>query len=574
MLSSVLCMGRRPPQTMSTLELARLLHSQLNKTRKLNESLRVEELRSLEQVLSEALILSRAALNACTRINQLPPEILGIIFGHVRRHVPIESNDSYGTRGGRPRWITPGLFYKTTDLLPISHVCARWRAVALSFPSLWTSIHDTHFPKLRALFLERAKQAPLQVTMYGLCGNPRSDAVETILQEGTRPVRAVRIVNCGSATSDACLQFPAAHLETLELWAPVSNLPANLWSFSPTLFRGETPRLRTLTMDSVGWFPANQLPSLTCLRLADSRLLSEYSVTSLLAFLSRCPGLQDLFISLAHMNTPGLHRNARVAALPHLRRLSIRLSNYLAVQEFLAHLDIPDDLALRIHLFPMQMIPRLDTVVHMGILSGCTRLCIDLSHKSLAVTVAGTTRGVRVESAALEDPADACQSWIRATRNQWEKCDVRIDELWIRALDGGAGDFIMLDDILGVLPHLTAVHLCGSWSPMDVQTVLGKTRSRGEAPPFRCSNLEALSLWQEQELTIDTLEDVSDIVSRSGHPVGKVIIGRGVVPSAAEMSRRGPSLVGALKVEADQWRCPSMQVPPACRVGDRYWPSW
>ncbi|OCH87711.1 hypothetical protein OBBRIDRAFT_837141 [Obba rivulosa] len=258
-------------------------------------------------------------------------------------------------------------------------------------------------------------------------------------------------------------------------------------------------------MDSVGWFPRNRFSSLTCLRLTDSRPLNKDVLPSLMLFLTHCPGLQDLFVRLITPESPAAFRGARAVALPHLRRLSIGLSSFPTVREFLSYLEVPTDLALRVHLMPDQKLPHLDVFARMGVLKKCTQMGMTFSN-TLIITVVGAMCGVRLESAALAHPSAACRSWICSTRDadsyQWEILALHVDELWITALNGHACHPALLEEALALFPSLSSIHIHGNWSPMDIQTILGKVPNHRGTYSFRCPNLTALDLWQQESINL------------------------------------------------------------------------
>ncbi|ESK86013.1 hypothetical protein Moror_9424 [Moniliophthora roreri MCA 2997] len=91
----------------------------------------------------------------------LPPEILGYIFS------------IFNDLSNHEKWLQPS---KTAPALVVSGTCGKWRDVALSFPSLWSSIfirfeeqwEDPEYHRLdliTRLFLERSQKSPLKLTL-------------------------------------------------------------------------------------------------------------------------------------------------------------------------------------------------------------------------------------------------------------------------------------------------------------------------------------------------------------------------------------------------------------------------
>lgn len=69
-------------------------------------------------------------------IETLPPEILSAVFWHT---LPYRSSDYIDVA-----WHSPN-YYATantlTSSLVVSHVCQKWRTIALGTPNLWSDIH-------------------------------------------------------------------------------------------------------------------------------------------------------------------------------------------------------------------------------------------------------------------------------------------------------------------------------------------------------------------------------------------------------------------------------------------------
>lgn len=92
-------------------------------------------------------------LNASRPIMRLPEEILGEVFLHYQAHQLLwaDSEDSEDYPCGK--------FYTWME---ITHVCHRWREVALRMPLFWRNIKATR-PEMVQLLLARSSYAPLHV---------------------------------------------------------------------------------------------------------------------------------------------------------------------------------------------------------------------------------------------------------------------------------------------------------------------------------------------------------------------------------------------------------------------------
>ncbi|KAI0339969.1 hypothetical protein BDW22DRAFT_1361057 [Trametopsis cervina] len=102
---------------------------------------------------ADALLVKRHA-NSQLPINNLPPEVLLLMFKHYMASKPYDCLDY--------RWIR------------VTHVCYMWREIALSAATLWSFLRITEFslPERVWVWLQRSQQAPLifkaPMPSYGL----------------------------------------------------------------------------------------------------------------------------------------------------------------------------------------------------------------------------------------------------------------------------------------------------------------------------------------------------------------------------------------------------------------------
>ncbi|KAI0291264.1 hypothetical protein BC826DRAFT_485188 [Russula brevipes] len=131
-----------PGAQLLALTLARALNSELPNTRE--TCLRHASSAALASELAEAESLVEGILGEIyilrsflRPINRLPPELLAHIFG----------------------FLGAGCF-----VVPASHVCQRWRNIALSIPALWTVIREDDDVFAAKCFMERSKNMMLDVS--------------------------------------------------------------------------------------------------------------------------------------------------------------------------------------------------------------------------------------------------------------------------------------------------------------------------------------------------------------------------------------------------------------------------
>lgn len=109
---------------------------------------RVEMLQEMESEMQRekyALACDRQLLNALSIIGSLPEEVLIIIFKFHIKHTPLQVRDAFDTS------------------IRLTHVCSRWRSIAVACPSLWNEI-NIFWPAWAKVFARRSLQLPLIVS--------------------------------------------------------------------------------------------------------------------------------------------------------------------------------------------------------------------------------------------------------------------------------------------------------------------------------------------------------------------------------------------------------------------------
>jgi hypothetical protein len=199
--------------------------------------------------------------NMLTLINaKLPPEILSNVFRHVKQ----EYKSSRGTTTSS-RWIQC-----------ISHVCHRWRSIALSEPSLWADGFPMNSVAIQT-FLDRSRSLPIVVDkniVYRILSHYRSRSLILSHMERTGALYMdVPSTQINGPIIINALATDMPHLKVLDLsfsspWPnPIPN-PENLQhlrtlKLSRCWFnydRVEVSNLTTLCLS--GDFPSNLKPSM------------------------------------------------------------------------------------------------------------------------------------------------------------------------------------------------------------------------------------------------------------------------------------------------------------------------
>ena len=294
----------------------------------------------------------RGLANASAPINRLPNEILSAVF----EWVPRQAEDVC-------RIATFGCFRSVDvrDAIPLTAVCRWWRQVALSTPSLWSTVRDPKVPEVIPQYSFHTRCPGSALTVF--CDNHTSDYTLDVLR--THGDRVTQLYAFGSYSLSA-LQNRDMSPPNLEhcivqcasVDAPTPRLP---------LFAGESVRLRSLTLHGVSFLPSLPFPVLTHLMISKptrTRSGALYAVGDLLDFISGSPLLHELHLyRLGHSGIEttmaGLSTQMELIRLAHLEKLCILETQHPGryphdgkliplLDALLPRVHIPDTCAVRI----------------------------------------------------------------------------------------------------------------------------------------------------------------------------------------------------------------------------------
>ncbi|KAI0044104.1 hypothetical protein FA95DRAFT_303822 [Auriscalpium vulgare] len=265
-------------------------------------------------------------------IDGLPAECLGLIFAICVEDDPPENpEDGSGHSLG---WIT------------VTHVCRRWRDVALGYPQLWTLVAFNLGDAWAQEMVARSQSAAL--LMY-----PKVDSLSDIgIDIIAKSVHRVKELDFGVVDEyDTMLALvqqltkPALQLEDLTLYAVDDLLP-----IPDEFLGGSAPRLRTLSLNGF-IFDLWASPMLHGLRHLEVRVSCEGQETEdvcddILEALQAMPALESL--NLGHCfplqdHIPGHNRaghSIKMVALPNLAYLEVTVQHN-ACAHVLDHLILP-----------------------------------------------------------------------------------------------------------------------------------------------------------------------------------------------------------------------------------------
>ncbi|KAI0337482.1 hypothetical protein BDW22DRAFT_1488256 [Trametopsis cervina] len=299
----------------------------------------------LDRLDSSVLTASRsvgALRNAFAPVNILPSEVLAHIFHllSLQTNTPPSFLPDLTTRRDPYAWIS------------VTHVCRYWRATALAFPTLWSSI-DSSSPLASLAFLARSAATPARLYLRDAVHNggvrpclDRARFLQAFAHHSTRLVELhVQPAFKYGPVLLRCFHAPAPELRALSL---VLNLHKEGAHELPLLFGGHLPAVEKLTLANFSQWSLHQFGSrLTHLCLLDQPLRGRMPMDRFMDFLRGCELLEELVLIDAGPctfdNAAGIGDGDKdPVALNRLRTLHIGdWTMPQAVARFLAHLVIP-----------------------------------------------------------------------------------------------------------------------------------------------------------------------------------------------------------------------------------------
>ena len=295
-----------------------------------------EELESLEKT-ARTLKLRR---NALAPISRLPPETIAIVFSFLslpREYARLLTGD----KQDHLAWLR------------VSHVCHRWREIALNQPRFWSHVDFTTLTSAGATeVLSRSKMAPLELEANLSCvhwARDRLDAFRTQLANHVSHTCRLNITADGHDLQSIIdqLKSPAPALERLSLVVEDEaylrmGISANV-KIPLALFDCTAPRLSRLQLDhcNISW----KSPLLKGLRILELQTLSTRpGLGEWLDAMEQMLQLDTLVVNYATprappVDTPASHPT-RVITHPSLKQLNLAASASDCTLA-LAHLVLP-----------------------------------------------------------------------------------------------------------------------------------------------------------------------------------------------------------------------------------------
>ncbi|KAK7051253.1 hypothetical protein VNI00_004753 [Paramarasmius palmivorus] len=303
-----------------------------------------KEIERIDRGIAELLEVEDAAKivdlkftrNSFVPIHQLPNELLSEIF--------LSCADL--------EWIGSMLpSYCLIDLIDeppwgwifITHVCQRWRMVALDIATLWTSL-NLGYPDWAVEMLKRSRSAPLRIQYSARgVGSKGLQVLEQVLADDIARVLTLAL-SYGKEDEIQRLLLtlgPAPLLEKLHLEAYASGRSITNGPFLPACFPGHTiPKLTHLSIVNlhVPWTDPffDTVSCLTSLRIS-SKCRSQIPLEAeLLSLLQKLPSLRELDLQKALRRPTIGHSSIQCVNLSKLQYLGVSSTT---IPKFIGFLD-------------------------------------------------------------------------------------------------------------------------------------------------------------------------------------------------------------------------------------------
>ncbi|KAI0072817.1 hypothetical protein K474DRAFT_328406 [Panus rudis PR-1116 ss-1] len=312
---------------------------------------------------SEKALKYHLALNAyrnnLSPIHQLPNELLATVFALIA-----ESCDQPAVG------------------VHLSHVCRRWRSVALQLPVLWVTI-DVDNLKRATAFLERSKNYP--ITIYW---GPRPSPLNPLSDDMTKSKKC----EAHEGLYDDLVRILPDHVKRIQKLCIKRQLAEDVTCFFQEIYGGPFTSLKEIIIDTkhpillpseedydppVDAFRYEEAPKLTTVMLRgvhltnwDENMFSGLRVLklhdmdrgSLISFdtfmkgLKACPDLEELELHAAGINPLSLVRDTGPAiALPRLRLLDLCLDVALT-KHLLLRIIVPESAMVKVKCYTARQI--------------------------------------------------------------------------------------------------------------------------------------------------------------------------------------------------------------------------
>jgi hypothetical protein len=331
-----------------------------------------------------------ARRNTLAPISLLPPEILARVFH----------------------------FLVLKDSIRATYVCQFWRQVALDDSSLWAKISSTsENTKLISEMLVRAKNAPLDIyiCLRSWSGREMLRIFPPHLSH-TRELRLyglLRTIHSNSIQDICSREAPA--LEHFELGSSFNSLITFRELEGTALFKGRTPRLRTLCLSQVlfPWshIPRGQLTQITIHLFKE--LPASYAplygdLNQLVNLLVGCPELKILVLDRCLPFQLTEITYGQTIHLPHLSLLNLAGSGS-RIMNLMKMLKLPPSTRLYLRC-TSENTPTYNDSLFLSVVAAQFSGPVPVEFKSLSVTISSTDNLIEVAASTTLPSWRSCQT--------------------------------------------------------------------------------------------------------------------------------------------------------------------
>ncbi|KAH9931276.1 uncharacterized protein B0H18DRAFT_990893 [Fomitopsis serialis] len=452
------------------------------------------------------------------------------------------------------RLVFQSYLVQSSDVVPLTHVCRRWRDIAINMPELWTTIDDTN----RIPYECHAARSGVLPLKFFVADEPESHPdVPRWLRAHANTIQEFHSVEaCGSTRYDwrKLLRTFLPNLRIATLTMPSDERTFKLF--------GGTISLQELSMQSLDWLPTNHFPNLTRFYLTHWAGHGP----DLLNFLKNCPNLVD---SLWCM----LPSEGVVVELPHLRRLTFEDADEDNVQRLLLCICAHCDAALRVRTYDEECYSPfscedINSISQLPSAKTCTRLEL-LVHAhpeeaalSCSVAALGQTSGVYVDDLFVLDQGAPKHSELARLIPL-----AQIEELWLVEEHGCMPiHHMVLQDMLRPMKALRKLVVTSRHHALD-EVIMALLCLQNERPPI-----------QDLHLLVNSLPRVDGPLVQNIAWLRETKIPH-VTIMIPEDYAAGHNLTldtdGFASVSVHTCRTmPTIALPPVCATESDMWPAW
>ena len=260
----------------------------------------VEQPGLVKRCIREGINKLRMFLRLPMPVDALPPEILSEVFGYL----PPPNQKA--------------------DLIRVTHVCERWRAIATGNPTLWTSFQIHNFDGVQE-FLRRSEILPL--SLYHTKGHLDPWVPRTVAGVACR-IRLLHVTLPVMQDVESLLAEPTIASPLLQV-LHIEHLPQNMTADSERrplvpLFNREVPALHSLVIRGIP-LPLTPPRTLRHFDLGGCDVDALPHIHSLFDMLQACTLLETLTIRGQHEPTFSMEHHTRLVLLPNLNFLRLAL---------------------------------------------------------------------------------------------------------------------------------------------------------------------------------------------------------------------------------------------------------